>query len=112
MTLTMAAKVELQLQPVLKTIVYAALAGEFLRNTGMTDDDQLNAVQQAVAEGLAERIIVSARRPDGGVDTFTLKMTPARPRRNPQPRPASGQEHAGNRGCHARRRRQERVRSI
>ncbi len=76
MSLTITPKVQLELKPVLKSIVYAALAGEFLRNTGMTDDAQLNAVQQAVAEGLVERVIVFARRLDGGVDEFELKMTP------------------------------------
>lgn len=72
-------KVQLKLQPVLKVIVYAALAGEFLRNTGITDDDQLNAVQQAVAEGLVERVVVTGRRPDGGVDNFTLTLKPPAP---------------------------------
>lgn len=76
MSLTVTPKVQLELKPVLKSIVYAALAGEFLRNTGMTDDAQLNAVQQAVAEGLVERVIVFARRLDGGVDEFELKMMP------------------------------------
>lgn len=79
MSLTVNAKVELELKPVLKSIVYAALAGEFLRNTGMTDDAQLNAVQQAVAEGLVERVVVFAHRADGGVDEFQLKMTPPAP---------------------------------
>jgi hypothetical protein len=74
-----APKVELKLQPVLKTLVYAALAGEFLRNTGMTDNDQLNAVQQAVAEGLVERVVVTGRRPDNGVEIFTLTMKPPAP---------------------------------
>lgn len=76
MSLTMTPKVDLKLQPVLKTIVYAALAGEFLRNTGMTDDNQLNAVMQAVAEGLVEKVVVSARRADGGHEVFTLRMNP------------------------------------
>jgi hypothetical protein len=74
-----APKVELKLQPVLKAIVYAALAGEYLRNTGITDNDQLNAVQQAVAEGLIERVMVTGRRPDKGVEIFTLTMKPPAP---------------------------------
>lgn len=79
MSLTVETKVDLELQPVLKSILYAAIASEFLRNTGMTDDDQLNAVQQAVAEGLVERVVVTARRADGGVEKFTLTMKPPAP---------------------------------
>lgn len=76
MSLTVTAKVDLQLQPILKSLVYAAIAGEYLRNTGLTDNDQLNAVQQAVAEGLVERLMVFGRRPDGGADVCTLTMKP------------------------------------
>lgn len=76
MSLTVTTKVDLQLQPVLKSLVYATMAGEFLRNTGLTDNDQLNAVQQAVAEGLVEKVFVFARRPDGGVEDVELKMIP------------------------------------
>lgn len=79
MSLTVTTKVDLKVQPVLKSLLYAAIAGEYLRNTGMTDDDQLNAVMQAVAEGLVERVIVYANRPDGGVDIHTLKMLPPAP---------------------------------
>jgi hypothetical protein len=72
-------EVELKVVPILKTIVYAALAGELVANTGMKDNDQINAIQQAVSEGLIEKVIVSARRPDGGVETSTFTMIPPAP---------------------------------
>lgn len=72
-------EVQLQVRPILKTIVYAAIAGEMVANMGMKDNEQINAIQQAVAEGLIEKVIVSGRRPDGGVEMSTLEMMPPNP---------------------------------
>ena len=40
---------------------------------------QLDAVQQAVAEGLVEKVIVSGRHVDGRVELFTLTLKPPAP---------------------------------
>ncbi|MCC0007724.1 MAG: hypothetical protein H6876_06320 [Hyphomicrobiaceae bacterium] len=76
MTTLAAPKVSLKLTPVPKTVLYAGLAGEMLANTGMKDNDQVRAVQQAVSEGLIEEVIVAAKHADGRVEKFTLKMKP------------------------------------
>lgn len=77
MTPTLAApKVPIKLVPVPKTIVYAALSAEMVRNLGMKDADQITAIQQAVAEGLVARVMVHARHPNGNVEAVTLTMKP------------------------------------
>lgn len=76
MTTLAAPKVQLKLVPVPKTVLYAQLAGEMLKNTGMKDNDQIRAIQQAVSEGLVEKIIVAATHADGHVDKFTLTIKP------------------------------------
>ncbi len=75
-SLTTAPKVALKLQPVPKPVLYAGLAGEMLKNLGMKDDDQIRAVQQAVSEGLVEKVIVAGKHENGRIDTFTLTMKP------------------------------------
>ena len=76
MTTLSAPKVQLKLVPVPKPVLYAALAGEMLKNTGMKDDQQIRAVQQAVSEGIVEQVIVAAKRSDGRIEKFTLTMKP------------------------------------
>lgn len=76
MTTLAAPKVPLKLAPVPKPVLYAGLAGEMLKNTGMKDDQQIRAVQQAVSEGLVEKVIVAATRSDGRVEKFTLSLKP------------------------------------
>lgn len=69
-------KVSLKLVPVPKSILYPGIAGEVLKNTGMKDNEQIQAVQHAVSEGLIEKIIIAATHPDGRVEKFTLTMKP------------------------------------
>lgn len=76
MTSLAAPKVALQLVPVPKTVLYAGIAGELLKNTGMMDADQIGAVQQCMSEGMIARLIVRARHPDGRDETFTLAIKP------------------------------------
>lgn len=79
MTSLAAPKVALQLVPVPKPVIYAGLTGEMLKNTGMQDNQQIQAIQQAVSEQLIEAVTVLAPHPDGHVDTFTLTMKPFAP---------------------------------
>lgn len=74
MTTLAAPKVALKLTPIPKPVLYAGLAGEMLKNTGMQDNDQIRAVQQAVSEGLIEKVIVTANHADGRVEKFTLSL--------------------------------------
>lgn len=69
-------KVALKLVPIPKPVLYAGLAGEMLKNTGMKDSAQITAVQQAVSEGLVEKVIVAATHSDGRVEKFTLSLKP------------------------------------
>lgn len=62
--------------PILKTIIYSSLAGELLSNTGMTDPEQIAALQQCVSDGMVSRIIVRGRHPDGREETYTLSLKP------------------------------------
>lgn len=73
---TVGPKVALTLHPVPKTVLRPALAGEMLKNLGMRDADQINAVQQAIAEGLIVGITVAARHANGRYETFELAMKP------------------------------------
>jgi len=69
-------KVALKLVPVPKSVLYAGLAGELLKNAGMKDNGQITAVQQAVSEGLVEKVIVAGMHGDGRVEKFTLALKP------------------------------------
>lgn len=78
--ITMSApKVGLELVPVVKSVVYAGLAGELVRNMGMKDMDQVGAVQQCISDGLITRVIVRGRHPDGREETVTLAVKPFDP---------------------------------
>jgi hypothetical protein len=76
MTSLAAPKVALKLTPVPKSVLYAGITGEMLKNTGMKDDDQIRAIQQAVSEGLIAKVIVAAKHSDGRVEKFTLTIKP------------------------------------
>lgn len=71
-----APKVALKLQPVPKPVLYAGIAGEMLKNLGMKDDAQIGTIQQAVSEGLIEKVIVTGKHASGRTDTFTLTIKP------------------------------------
>lgn len=51
-------KVKLSLQPIPKSLVRVSVAGEFLRNMGLTNESDIRGVQQAVAEGLVSELVV------------------------------------------------------
>jgi hypothetical protein len=76
MTSLAAPKVALKLQPVPKPVLYAGLAGEMLKNLGMKDDDQIRNIQQAVAEGLIEKVIITGKDATSRIETFTLTIKP------------------------------------
>jgi hypothetical protein len=69
-----APKVQLKLVPVLKTTLYAGLAGELFSNAGMKDSTQLTCVMQAVSEGLVQAVIVKGCYPDGRWELIKLNM--------------------------------------
>lgn len=69
-------KVAIKLHPVPKMIVYAGLAGELLTNTGMRDSAQINALQQAMGEGLLDQIVVIGIHVDGKRDIFRMTVKP------------------------------------
>lgn len=75
-SLTTKPKLDIKLTSVLKTVLYAGLAGEMVKTLGMTDDGQIAAIQQAVSEGLISEVIVTATRPDGRRETMRLEMKP------------------------------------
>lgn len=72
--MNVAPKIKLKLQPIPKTIVYAGMGGEFVKNIGMTDDAQIRALQQIISEGIIDQIVVAARHADGRIEKFTLAM--------------------------------------
>ncbi|OJU23279.1 MAG: hypothetical protein BGN89_18805 [Alphaproteobacteria bacterium 64-6] len=74
--LAVAPKLDIKLVPIPKTALYAGLSGEMVKTMGMTDDDQINALQQVVADGYVEAVIVRAVRPDGRRESIRLDMKP------------------------------------
>lgn len=68
-------KVKLQVQLLPKSIVRAAIAGEFLRNLGLTDDKQISNVQQGLAEGLLKSVaVVGVTANSTPADRYTLRF--------------------------------------
>jgi hypothetical protein len=74
-TVNMAPKVHLKLQPIPRNVLRTALAGEYLRNLGIPDDEQIQKVQQDVNDGRVRKITVIGRDGLGVVrDLFHLKL--------------------------------------
>ncbi|MEQ1694377.1 MAG: hypothetical protein ABL901_00920 [Hyphomicrobiaceae bacterium] len=76
MTTLAAPKVALKLTPVLKTIVYSQVASELVKNTGMKDQRQIEALQKIVADGLISKLIVRLRDAQGREETYTMGFPP------------------------------------
>ena len=74
--LSVAPTLDIKLVPIPKTALYAGLSGEMVKTMGMTDDSQINALQQAVADGYVEAVIVRTVRPDGRRESIRLDMKP------------------------------------
>lgn len=70
-------KVKLSLQPVPKSLVRVAVAGEFLKNMGLTDEGEIRSIQQAVAEGLvSELMVLGVNAANIGKERFMLRFDP------------------------------------
>lgn len=70
-------KVKLSLQPVPKSLVRVSVAGEFLKNMGLTSESDIRNVQQAVAEGLvSELVVVGVNGANIGKERFILRFDP------------------------------------
>jgi hypothetical protein len=94
MTSLAAPKVALKLTPVPKPVLYAGLAGELLKNTGMKDDGQIAAVQQAVSEQIVSSVIVVGKHADGRMERFTLAVKPFQPGESVMLQPEAGKSFA------------------
>lgn len=70
-------KVKLSLQPIPKSIVRVSVAGEFLKNMGLTNEADIRNIQQAVAEGLvSELVVVGVSAANIGKERFILRFDP------------------------------------
>jgi hypothetical protein len=70
-------KVKLSLQPVPKSLVRVSVAGEFLKNMGLTDENEIRNIQQAVAEGLvSELMVLGVNSANIGKERFILRFDP------------------------------------
>lgn len=70
-------KVKLSLQPVPKSLVRVSVAGEFLKNMGLTSESDIRNIQQAVAEGLVtELMVVGVNAANIGKERYIVRFDP------------------------------------
>lgn len=70
-------KVKLSLQPIPKSLVRVSVAGEFFKNMGLDNDDDIRRVQQAVAEGLvSELMVLGINAANVAKERFILRFDP------------------------------------